>query len=156
MNAGIGARSTREDHRGVADQISAFLGRGRELRRLTSIVGEQALSDDDRSTLGFVDDFERRFVGQGGGAALARAAARPRLGSARALPGSELKWIGPQLVARYDHTRRRSRDGGGNARHPRARSGVPVQDADRRLRWVSGGGRMQLRADVTGRPPRRA
>ena len=30
-----------------------------------SIVGEQALSDDDRRTLAFVDDFERQFVGQG-------------------------------------------------------------------------------------------
>jgi V/A-type H+-transporting ATPase subunit B len=65
MNAGIGAGSTREDHRSVADQVSAFLGRGQELRRLISIVGEQALSEDDRRTLAFVDEFERRFVGQG-------------------------------------------------------------------------------------------
>ena len=48
MNAGIGAGKTREDHRGVADQLSACLARGRELRRLIAIVGEQALSDDDR------------------------------------------------------------------------------------------------------------
>jgi V/A-type H+-transporting ATPase subunit B len=65
MNAGIGEGRTRADHRGVADQVSAFLGRGRELRQLVSIVGEQALSEEDRRTLGFVDDFERRFVGQG-------------------------------------------------------------------------------------------
>jgi V/A-type H+-transporting ATPase subunit B len=65
MGAGIGEASTRGDHRGVADQLSAFLGRGQELRRLSSIVGEQALSDDDRRTLAFVDEFERRFVGQG-------------------------------------------------------------------------------------------
>jgi hypothetical protein len=32
---------------------------------LTSIVGQRALSDDDHRTLGFVDDFERRFIGQG-------------------------------------------------------------------------------------------
>ncbi len=44
--AGIGERSTRSAHRGVADQLSALLGRGREPRRLSSIVGEQALSDD--------------------------------------------------------------------------------------------------------------
>jgi V/A-type H+/Na+-transporting ATPase subunit B len=65
MNAGIGEGRTRADHRGVADQISAFLGRGRELRQLVSIVGEQALSDEDRRILAFADDFERRFVGQG-------------------------------------------------------------------------------------------
>jgi V/A-type H+-transporting ATPase subunit B len=64
MNAGIGAGHTREDHRGVADQLSTFLSRGQELRRLISIVGEQALTDDDRRILAFVDDFEGRFVGQ--------------------------------------------------------------------------------------------
>ena len=66
MNAGIGEGRTRADHRGVADQISAFLGRGRELRQLVSIVGEQALSDEDRRILAFADDFERGFVGQRG------------------------------------------------------------------------------------------
>lgn len=66
MNAGIGEGRTRADHRGVADQISAFLGRGRELRQLVSIVGEQALSEEDRRILAFADDFERRFVSQGG------------------------------------------------------------------------------------------
>jgi V/A-type H+/Na+-transporting ATPase subunit B len=65
MNAGIGEGRTRADHRGVADQISAFLGRGRELRQLVSIVGDQALSDQDRRILTFADEFERRFVGQG-------------------------------------------------------------------------------------------
>ena len=54
MNAGIGG-GTLKYHRGVADQISAFLGRGRELRNLISIVGEQALSDDDRRILAFVE-----------------------------------------------------------------------------------------------------
>src|SRR6185503_12337205 len=54
MNAGIGEGNTRGDHRGLADQISAFLGRGNELRRLIAIVGEQALSDDDRRVLSFV------------------------------------------------------------------------------------------------------
>jgi V/A-type H+-transporting ATPase subunit B len=103
MNAGIGAKSTREDHRGVADQISAFLGRGRELRRLTSIVGEQALSDDDRRTLGFVDDFERRFVGQGA----ERRSIEQTLDLAWDLlaryPGTELKRIQAPLVERYHH-----------------------------------------------------
>lgn len=67
MNAGIGDGKTRDDHRGVADQLYAFLARGRELRRLVSIVGEQALSDDDRRLLAFAESFEERFVGQGSG-----------------------------------------------------------------------------------------
>jgi V/A-type H+-transporting ATPase subunit B len=101
MNAGIGDGSTREDHRGVADQISAFLGRGRELRNLISIVGEQALSDDDRRILAFVDQFERRFVGQD----TQRRSIIETLDLAwellAAFPGDELKRIAPELVERY-------------------------------------------------------
>ena len=86
MNAGIGDGSTRGDHRGLADQISAFLGRGNELRRLIAIVGEQALSDDDRRVLAFVDEFEQRFVEPGRPATLDRADTRPRLGAAQPVP----------------------------------------------------------------------
>ena len=64
MNAGIGAGKTREDHRAVADQLYAFFGRARELRRLVAIVGEAALSDQDRRLLRFGEAFERRFVHQ--------------------------------------------------------------------------------------------
>ena len=67
MNAGIGPGKTREDHRAVADQLYAALARGRDLRRLVSIIGEAALSDDDRSYLAFAHDFEHAFVDQGGG-----------------------------------------------------------------------------------------
>ena len=65
MNAGIGEGKTRYDHRQVADQLYAAFSRGKELRRLVSIVGEQALSEEDRRYLAFADDFEEEFVGQG-------------------------------------------------------------------------------------------
>ncbi|QIN81342.1 V-type ATP synthase subunit B [Rubrobacter tropicus] len=65
MNAGIGDGKTRYDHRQVADQLYAAFARGKELRRLVSIVGEQALSEEDRRYLAFADDFENEFVGQG-------------------------------------------------------------------------------------------
>src|SRR5205809_2406792 len=58
MNAGIGKDKTREDHRGVADQLYSALARGRDLRRLVSIVGEAALSETDRRYLVFGDAFE--------------------------------------------------------------------------------------------------
>lgn len=67
MNAGIGGGKTRYDHRQVADQLYAAFARGKELRRLVSIVGEQALSEEDRRYLAFADDFEDEFVGQGTG-----------------------------------------------------------------------------------------
>jgi V/A-type H+-transporting ATPase subunit B len=64
MNAGIGADKTRADHREVADQLYAFYAEGRDLRKLVAIIGEAALSADDRRSLAFADDFEERFINQ--------------------------------------------------------------------------------------------
>lgn len=65
MNLGIGPGKTREDHRGVADQLYAFYAHGRDLRRLAAIVGEDGLSDADKHFLQFARDFEQEFVNQG-------------------------------------------------------------------------------------------
>jgi V/A-type H+-transporting ATPase subunit B len=65
MNAGIGEGKTRPDHRYVADQLYALYAEGRDLRRLVAIIGEAALSANDRRVLDFADRFEKKFVGQG-------------------------------------------------------------------------------------------
>ena len=65
MNAGIGEGKTRADHRSVADQLYALYAEGRDLRRLVAIIGEAALSVDDRRVLDFAERFEEGFVGQG-------------------------------------------------------------------------------------------
>ncbi|MCI4434336.1 MAG: V-type ATP synthase subunit B [Thermoplasmata archaeon] len=65
MNQGIGKGKTREDHRGVADQLYSSYARGRDLRSLSAIVGEGALTPEDRKFLHFADIFEKRFIGQG-------------------------------------------------------------------------------------------
>jgi V/A-type H+-transporting ATPase subunit B len=65
MNAGIGDRKTRPDHRAIADQLYALYAEGRDLRRLVAIIGEAALSADDRRVLAFAEHFEEGFVGQG-------------------------------------------------------------------------------------------
>ncbi len=64
MNQGIGKKSTREDHRGVADQLYAAYAKGKDLRNLTEIVGEEALSASDKTYLKFADEFENKFVNQ--------------------------------------------------------------------------------------------
>ncbi len=101
MNAGIGEGKTRADHRGLADQLYANLARGQELRRLVSIVGEAALSDDENRYLDFVDEFERRFVGQGE----ERRAIEESLDLAwellRPFPASQLKRLDPELVEHH-------------------------------------------------------
>jgi len=65
MNSGIGVGKTRADHRAVADQLYALYAQGRDLRRLVAIIGEAALSAEDRQVLGFARQFEEQFVGQG-------------------------------------------------------------------------------------------
>ena len=65
MNSGIGKEKTRDDHKGVADQLYAAYANGRDLRSLSAVVGEEALSETDRRYLKFADAFERQFVKQG-------------------------------------------------------------------------------------------
>ncbi len=65
MNLGIGREKTREDHRGVADQLYAAYATGRDMRSLSAIVGEEALGETDRKYLKFADEFEKRFIRQG-------------------------------------------------------------------------------------------
>jgi V/A-type H+-transporting ATPase subunit B len=65
MNAGIGAGRTRAEHRVVADQLYAAYARGCELRRLVTVIGEEALSPGERRALAFAARFESWFVSQG-------------------------------------------------------------------------------------------
>jgi V/A-type H+-transporting ATPase subunit B len=65
MNLGIGKERTREDHRGMADQLYASYATGRDLRQLAAVVGEEALSATDKLYLKFADIFEARFIRQG-------------------------------------------------------------------------------------------
>ena len=65
MNQGIGPKRTREDHRGMADQLYASYAQGKDVRALSAIVGEEALSETDRKFLQVAERFEKMFVRQG-------------------------------------------------------------------------------------------
>jgi V/A-type H+-transporting ATPase subunit B len=65
MKEGIGEGRTREDHAGVANQLYAAYAEGLRLRDLVAVVGEEALSEEDRILLRFADAFEERFITQG-------------------------------------------------------------------------------------------
>ncbi len=65
MNLGIGEGKTREDHKGVSDQLYSAYAQGRDLRRLEAIVGEGGLSDMDKKYLKVADRFENEFINQG-------------------------------------------------------------------------------------------
>jgi len=64
MNLGIGGKKTRDDHKGVADQLYASYANGRDLRSLSAVVGEEALTPTDRKYLKLADEFEKKFVKQ--------------------------------------------------------------------------------------------
>jgi V/A-type H+-transporting ATPase subunit B len=66
MNLGIGEGKTRGDHRNLADQVYAFYARGRELRRMEAVVGEDAMTNEDKRYLAFARQFEELFLNQGG------------------------------------------------------------------------------------------
>lgn len=61
---GIGAEKTREDHSGWANQLFASYARGKELSELAVILGESALSENDRKFVQFAKEFENKFVKQ--------------------------------------------------------------------------------------------
>lgn len=62
---GIGEGRTREDHSGVMNQVFAAYAQGKNAKELAAILGENALSDLDRSYARFADAFEQKFLNQG-------------------------------------------------------------------------------------------
>ena len=65
MNNGIGEGRTVSWHREWANQLYASYARGRDVRKLMAIVGEDALTDIDKNYLQFTIAFEKYMVGQG-------------------------------------------------------------------------------------------
>lgn len=61
---GIGKEKTREDHSDLLNQLFACYARGKEAKELAVILGEAALSEEDKLYLKFSEDFENEFVRQ--------------------------------------------------------------------------------------------
>jgi len=62
---GIGEGKTREDHSSLSNQLFSAYARGKEARELSVILGEAALSEEDKLYVKFSDAFEERFIRQG-------------------------------------------------------------------------------------------
>ncbi len=62
---GIGEGKTREDHSALSNQLFSAYARGKEVKELQVILGEAALSPEDRLYSSFTDEFEDRFIRQG-------------------------------------------------------------------------------------------
>jgi V-type H+-transporting ATPase subunit B len=81
MKSAIGEKLTRKDHGDVSNQLVstscsprtrpklirqyAKYAVGKDAASMKAVVGEEALSTDDKLALEFLDRFEKEFVGQG-------------------------------------------------------------------------------------------
>ncbi|NLB84480.1 MAG: V-type ATP synthase subunit B, partial [Synergistaceae bacterium] len=62
---GIGKGKTREDHADLMNQLFAAYARGKEAKELAVILGEGALTEEDKAFAKFADLFEDKYVRQG-------------------------------------------------------------------------------------------
>lgn len=61
---GIGQGKTREDHADLYNQLYAAYARGKEAQELATIMGEAALSEEDKKYMVFANRFEAEYVSQ--------------------------------------------------------------------------------------------
>jgi len=99
---GVGEGKTREDHAPTMNQLFAAYSRGKDAKELMTILGEAALSDDDKLFAKFSDEFEQRYVNQGN--EVNRSIIETLdLGweLLSLLPRTELKRIKPEMIDKY-------------------------------------------------------
>lgn len=65
MKSAIGEGRTRKDHGDVSNQLYAKYAIGRDAAAMKAVVGEEALSSEDKLSLEFLEKFERSFIAQG-------------------------------------------------------------------------------------------
>ncbi|RPA86166.1 vacuolar ATP synthase subunit B (V-ATPase B subunit) [Ascobolus immersus RN42] len=64
MKSAIGPERTRADHGDVSSQMYAKYAIGRDAAAMKAVVGEEALSSEDKLSLEFLEKFERQFIAQ--------------------------------------------------------------------------------------------
>lgn len=65
MKSAIGEKHTRGDHGDLSNQLYALYATGKDVASLKAVVGDDALSSEDRLALQFLDKYEQQFVQQG-------------------------------------------------------------------------------------------
>lgn len=99
---GIGEGKTRDDHSDLSNQLFSSYARGKEAKELAVILGEAALSREDRLFAEFSDEFEERYIRQG---EFENRDIEETLDLGwellRVLPASELKRVKEEQVRKY-------------------------------------------------------
>ena len=84
------------------NQLFAAYSRGKDAKELMTILGEAALSDDDKIFARFADDFEKIYVSQGNNT---NRSIEETLNIGwqllSMLPRTELKRIKPEMIEKY-------------------------------------------------------
>jgi len=65
MKSAIGEGMTRDDHGEVSNQLYANYAIGKDVQAMKAVVGEEALTAEDKLSLEFLDKFESKFITQG-------------------------------------------------------------------------------------------
>ncbi|KAK5112158.1 Vacuolar ATP synthase subunit B [Meristemomyces frigidus] len=65
MKSAIGEGHTRKDHSDVSNQLYAKYAIGRDAASMKAVVGEEALSSEDKLSLEFLEKFEKGYIAQG-------------------------------------------------------------------------------------------
>ena len=99
---GIGTGKTREDHANTMNQLFAAYSRGKDAKELMTILGEAALSDDDKLYAKFAGEFEKVYVNQSNST---NRSIEETLDIGwkllKILPRRELKRIRPEYIEKY-------------------------------------------------------
>ena len=65
MKSAIGEGMTRKDHSDVSNQLYANYAIGKDVQAMKAVVGEEALSNEDKLYIEFLQKFEKNFISQG-------------------------------------------------------------------------------------------
>ncbi|TPX32428.1 H+-transporting two-sector ATPase [Synchytrium microbalum] len=65
MKSAIGEGMTRKDHGDVSNQLYAKYAIGKDAAAMKAVVGEEALNQEDKLSLEFLEKFEKTFISQG-------------------------------------------------------------------------------------------
>jgi V/A-type H+-transporting ATPase subunit B len=99
---GIGKNRTREDHADTMNQLYSAYAQGKEAKELAVILGESALSDNDKIYARFADAFEKQYISQGfDGNRSIMETLETGWGLLRMLPRTELKRIRDEYIEKY-------------------------------------------------------
>jgi V/A-type H+-transporting ATPase subunit B len=99
---GIGKNRTREDHADTMNQLYSAYAQGKEAKELAVILGESALSDNDKIYARFADAFEKQYISQGfDGNRSIMETLETGWELLRMLPRTELKRIRDEYIEKY-------------------------------------------------------